>query len=68
MSVEDCSWMYQGWNDNGCHSQEWVQKTNVFIDRAFNAVYNSEKIGVLCPCLECENRVTEESCHDHAFV
>jgi hypothetical protein len=51
------SWMYQGWNDSGCHSHEWVRNTNAFIDRAFNAVHNSEKFGVLCPCSECGNRV-----------
>ena len=34
MSVEDRSWMYEGWNDNGCHSLEWVQNTNAFLDQA----------------------------------
>lgn len=43
MSVEDRSWMYEGWNDNGCHSSEWVRNTNAFIDQAFSAVRNSEK-------------------------
>jgi hypothetical protein len=34
-----------------------VRNTNAFIDRAFNAMHNSEKFGVLCPCSECGNRV-----------
>ena len=57
MSVEECSWMYQGWKDNGCHSQEWVRNTNAFLDRAFRDVRNSEKFGVVCPCSDCGNRV-----------
>jgi len=44
MSVEDRSWMYQGWKDNGCHSQEWVRNTNAFLDRAFRDVRNSENL------------------------
>jgi hypothetical protein len=39
--------MYQGWNDNGCHSQEWVQNTNAFLERDFSAVPNSENF-VVC--------------------
>jgi hypothetical protein len=29
MSVEERSWMYEGWNDNSCHSEDWVCNTNV---------------------------------------
>ena len=57
MSIEDRNWMYEGWNDNGCHSQEWVQKTNAFLDHAFSLVLDSQKFGVLCPCSDCDNRV-----------
>jgi len=57
MSVEDRSWMYQGWKANGCHSQEWVRNTNAFLDRAFSDGPNSEKSGVVCPCSDCGNRV-----------
>jgi hypothetical protein len=32
MSVEDRSWMYQGWNRNGHHSREWVRNTDGFLD------------------------------------
>jgi hypothetical protein len=49
--------MYEGWNDNGHHSEDWVRNTNAFLDHAFNVVPNVEKIGVPCPCLECDNRV-----------
>ena len=57
MSVEECSWMYQGWKDNGYHSQEWVPNTNAFLDRAFSGVPNSKKFGVVCPFSDCGNRV-----------
>jgi len=57
MSIEDRNWMYQGWNDNGCHSQEWVSNTNAFLDNAFSIGYSVEKTGVACPCSDCCNRV-----------
>ncbi|XP_052147318.1 uncharacterized protein LOC127766269 [Oryza glaberrima] len=57
MGVEDRSWMYSGWNDNGCHSEEWVRNTNAFVDRAFGRVQNAEKFGVECPCSICRNRI-----------
>ena len=59
MSIEDRSWMYQGWNDNGCHSQEWVGNTNAFLDNAFSIGSNVEKTGVACPCLDSCNRVRQ---------
>ncbi|RLN43268.1 hypothetical protein C2845_PM01G42460 [Panicum miliaceum] len=57
MSMEDRSWMYQGWKDNGCHSQDWVRNTNAFLDSAFSGVHSAEKSGVVCPCSDCRNRV-----------
>ncbi|TVU39307.1 hypothetical protein EJB05_12720, partial [Eragrostis curvula] len=57
MSVDDRSWMYEGWNDNGCHSEEWARNTNAFLDRAFSGVPNGENCGIVCPCAECRNRV-----------
>ena len=57
MSVADRSWMYNGWNDNGCHSQDWVHNTNAFLDHAFSAIPNAENRGVVCTCSDCCNRV-----------
>ena len=59
MSVADRSWMYNGWNDNGCHSQDWVHNTNAFLDHAFSAIPNAENLGVVCPCSDCCNRVRQ---------
>jgi hypothetical protein len=55
MSLEDHNWMYEGWNDNGCHSEEWVRNTNAFVDHAFS-VPNAQRNGIVCPCSECRNR------------
>lgn len=67
MSVEDRSWMYGGWHDNGCHSDDWVHNTDMFLDHAFQGVPNADKFGVVCPCSNCRNRVrrkrTEMSFH-----
>jgi hypothetical protein len=41
MSLEDHSWMYEWWNDNGCHSEEWVHNTNAFLDRACGSCHIS---------------------------
>jgi hypothetical protein len=57
MLIDERSWMYEGWNDNGHHSKDWVRNINAFLDHAFNVVPNAEKTGVPCFCLECDNRV-----------
>jgi hypothetical protein len=49
--------MYEGWNDNGCHSLDWVRNTNAFLDQAFSSVSNSEKLRVVYLCSDCRNRV-----------
>jgi hypothetical protein len=49
--------MYHGWNDNGCHSEEWVHNTNNFLDHIFSGVPNAANTGVVCPCSDCRNRV-----------
>ena len=71
MSIEDRSWMYQGWNDNGCHSQEWVSNTNAFLDNAFSIGSSVEKTGVACPCSDCckhRNRESDEENQPSAEV
>jgi hypothetical protein len=55
MSLEDCNWMYEGWNDNCCHSEEWVCNTNAFVHCAFSDP-NAQRNGIACPCSECRNR------------
>ena len=49
---EDRSWMYNGWDKSGAHSNEWVAKTKAFLDHAFSL----SSIGkVRCPCNQCQN-------------
>jgi hypothetical protein len=45
-------WMYDGWKRNGAHTNEWWDKTNDFIERAFSLA-TTEKIR--CPCVKCQN-------------
>jgi len=59
MSVEDRSWMYQGWSDNGRHSEDWVRNTDAFLDLAFSSVSKAERSGVPCPCTDCRNGVRQ---------
>jgi hypothetical protein len=50
--VEDCGWMYGGWNKCGAHTRVWMNKTKEFIDCAFSFPNNW---GVKCPCSRCKN-------------
>jgi hypothetical protein len=49
---DDRRWMYDGWKRNGAHTNEWWDKTNDFIERAFSLA-TTEKIR--CPCMKCQN-------------
>jgi hypothetical protein len=33
--MDDHEWMYTGWSRQGDWSDEWIEKTNAFLDRAF---------------------------------
>jgi hypothetical protein len=44
--------LYDGWKRNGAHTDEWWDKTNDFIKRAFSLA-TTEKIR--CPCVKCQN-------------
>lgn len=48
---DDRWWMYDGWNRNQAHSDEWIAKSNDFINRAFS-LSTIDKIR--CPC-KCQN-------------
>jgi hypothetical protein len=61
MSVEDRSWMYQGWSDNGHRSEDWVRNTDAFLDLAFSSASKAERSGVPCPCTDCRNGMRQRS-------
>jgi hypothetical protein len=44
---EDRSWMYNGWDVKGAHSDEWVTKTRTFVDHAFS-LSKINKVWCLC--------------------
>jgi hypothetical protein len=54
---EDRGWMYSGRKKGGGHTNEWVNKTKKFVNRAFSLVNNR---GVKCPCSKCKNSVCED--------
>jgi hypothetical protein len=47
---EDHGGMYSGWDKEGNYTDEWMDKTTTFLDRAFSL----SKI-VWCPCRRCQN-------------
>jgi hypothetical protein len=49
---DDHWWMYDGWKRNRAHTDEWLDKTNDFIEREFSLA-TTEKIK--CPCVKCRN-------------
>jgi hypothetical protein len=49
---EDRGWMYTGWKKGGSHTKEWFEKTQWFVDHA----YEKSTHGLIkCPCNKCEN-------------
>ena len=52
--MDDRKWMYDGRRSRWDFDDEWQQKTNEFLERAFG---NSPAFVLqLCPCFKCENR------------
>ena len=49
---DDRRWMYDGWNINQAHSDEWIAKSNDFINRAFSLSTINK---IRCPCSKCQN-------------
>jgi hypothetical protein len=44
--------MYAGWKKGGSHTKEWFEKTQKFVDHA----YEKSPHGVIkCPCNKCKN-------------
>jgi hypothetical protein len=45
--------MYGGWKKNGAHIDEWWEKTDDFIERAFSLTSTPK---IMCPCMKCQNK------------
>lgn len=52
--VEYCKWMYNGWSRNGRYSDEWIDKTKVFLDHVFSMSLTDT---ARCPCRQHENNI-----------
>ena len=53
--MEDREWMYTGRASQGQVTNEWIDKTDAFLERAFGvAAKGASKI--CCPCSKCANR------------
>jgi hypothetical protein len=53
--MEDREWMYSGHLGQGQVTDEWIAKTDAFLERAFGeATKGASKI--VCPCSSCVNR------------
>jgi hypothetical protein len=44
--------MYDGWEKNGSHIDEWWKKTDDFIKRALSLATTPK---IRCPCVKCQN-------------
>ncbi|XP_066357918.1 uncharacterized protein [Miscanthus floridulus] len=52
--MADRGWMYSGWK-RGRPTNEWVEKTNEFLDRAYSIPELVESDTIKCPCAMCRN-------------
>jgi len=52
--MDDREWMYTGRRGYEDWTDEWMKKTNAFLEAAFREAKETDK--VWCPCSECENR------------
>jgi len=50
-------WMYSGWSPGQAPSNEWIENTNIFLDRAFSMLSLVENDTIKCPCAKCRNYV-----------
>ena len=49
--------MYSGWSPGQAPSNEWIENTNIFLDRAFSMLSLVENDTIKCPCAKCRNYV-----------
>ena len=53
--MDDRQWMYSGRRSRSDFTDEWLRKTDAFLNNAFGVARRGE-IKVLCPCSRCGNR------------
>jgi hypothetical protein len=53
--MEDREWMHSGWLSRGQVTDEWIDKTDAFLEMVFGeAAKGADRM--FCPCSKCENR------------
>jgi hypothetical protein len=55
--MADREWMYSGGSHGHAPSNEWIENTNMFLDRAFSMFSLVENDTIKCPCAKCQNYV-----------
>ena len=53
--MAECEWMYTGWSCKQGPSDDWIENTNKFLDRAFSMPNVVEDGTIKCPCATCRN-------------
>ena len=53
--MDDRQWMYMGRRSQSDYTNEWMNKTNAFLNSAFGKAAKGHCL-VLCPCSKCGNR------------
>jgi hypothetical protein len=53
--MEDREWMYTGRASQGQVTNEWIGKTDAFLEQAFGVAAKGES-KICCPCNKCANR------------
>jgi len=52
--MDNREWMYTGYRKRGDYSNEWIEKTNDFMDKAFA----NGRLQAWCLCRKCKNKRT----------
>ncbi|KAL6653512.1 hypothetical protein ACP70R_009090 [Stipagrostis hirtigluma subsp. patula] len=53
--ADNCEWMYSGWKRGRPPTDEWIERTKEFLDRAFSNPSLAADGQVKCPCSLCRN-------------
>ncbi|KAL6643858.1 hypothetical protein ACP70R_018624 [Stipagrostis hirtigluma subsp. patula] len=55
--ADNREWMYSGWKRGRPPTEEWVEHTKEFLDRAFSMPSLASDGQIKCPCSLCRNFV-----------
>ncbi|KAL6842984.1 hypothetical protein ACP4OV_027297 [Aristida adscensionis] len=58
--ADNREWMYSGWKRGRPPTEEWVEHTMQFLDRAFSIPSLAVDGKIKCPCSLCRNFVTHK--------